>query len=162
MESKRTECVFFHVTPEVKAEIEKYDDDDKMKEEIIRQYIEKEKDWLNVSLEDFNKSELIYKCSLVKIKDSFKKANDEYSDSIGKLYKEAFIKNKQLREELEKPKEIINDLSEKVEGIKDALNDLPLLSIIEKFKSFISLIEQFNNLSDDDKSLIKALLLKDK
>lgn len=35
METKRTECVFFHCTPEIKAELERYDDDDKMKEEII-------------------------------------------------------------------------------------------------------------------------------
>lgn len=162
MESKRTECVFFHVTPEVKAEIEMYDDDDKMKEEIIRQYITREKDWLNESLEDFDKSELIYKCALVKIKDSFKKAQEEYADDISKLYDMAYVKNKQLREELEKPEKMINELKEKVDEINSVLGSLRISDTTQKLESFISLIERFNNLSSDDKLLIKALIIKDK
>lgn len=162
MESKRTECVFFHVTPEVKKEIEMYDDDDKMKEEIIRQYITNEKDWLNESLEEFDKSEIIYKCSLVKIKDSFKKAQEEYADDISKLYDMAYVKNKQLKEELEKPEKTINELNEKVNGIKDVLESLRIENTMQRLESFISLIERFNNLSSDNKSLIKSLLIKDK
>lgn len=160
MENKRTECVFFRVTPEVKAEIEMYDDDDKMKEEIIRQYITREKDWLNESLEDFDKSELIYKCALVKIKDSFKKAQEEYSSSIENLLQESSDKERKLREELEKPEKIINELKEKVNGIKDVLESLRIENTMQKLESFISLIERFNNLSSEDKSIIKLLIDK--
>ena len=160
MENKRTESVWINVTPEVKKEFDNCRNDKEMQEQIIREYITREKEWLNESLEEFDKSELIYKCSLVKIKDSFKKANEEYANSISELYDSAYIKNKQLREELEKPEKMINELKEKVDGIKNVLGDLRISDTMQKLESFISLIERFNNLSYEDKSLIKLLIDK--
>ena len=160
MENKRTESVWINVTPEVKKEFDNCRNDKEMQEQIIREYIIREKEWLNESLEEFDKSELIYKCSLVKIKDSFKKANEEYTNSISELYDSAYIKNKQLREELEKPEKMINELKEKVDGIKNVLGDLRISDTMQKLESFISLIERFNNLSSEDKSLIKLLIDK--
>lgn len=160
METKRTESVWINVTPDVKKEFDNCRNDQEMQEQIIREYITKEKEWLNESLEEFDKSELIYKCSLVKIKDSFKKAHDEYVNDISDLYVIASVKNKQLKEELEKPKKTINELNEKVNEIKTILRDLQISSIIQKMESFMSLIERFNNLSSDDKNIIKLLIEK--
>jgi len=160
MENKRTESIWIDVTPEVKKEFDNCRNDKEMQEQIIRDYITREKEWLNESLEEFDKSELIYKCSLVKIKDSFKKAQEEYSNSISELYDLAYLKNKQLKEELEKPEKTINDLKEKTDEIKNVLRDLQISSVIQKMESFISLIERFNNLSSEDKNLIKLLIDK--
>ena len=160
MENKRTESIWIDVTPEVKKEFDNCRNDKEMQEQIIRDYITREKEWLNESLEEFDKSELIYKCSLVKIKDSFKKAQEEYADDISKLYDLAYVKNKQLKEELEKPEKTINELNEKVNEIKTVLRDLQISSVIQKMESFMSLIERFNNLSSEDKSLIKLLIDK--
>ena len=160
MENKRTESIWIDVTPEVKKEFDNCRNDKEMQEQIIREYIAREKEWLNESLEEFDKSELIYKCSLVKIKDSFKKAKEEYTNSISELYDSAYVKNKQLREELEKPEKMINELKEKVDVIKNVLVDLRISDTMQKLESFISLIERFNNLSYEDKSLIKLLIDK--
>ena len=160
METKRTESVWINVTPDVKKEFDNCRNDQEMQEQIIREYITKEKEWLNESLEEFDKSELIYKCSLVKIKDSFKKAHDEYVNDISDLYVIASVKNKQLEEELKKPEGIINELNKKIERIENSLNGLSLNTNVRDLDSFISLIERFNNLSSDDKDFIKLLIEK--
>lgn len=160
MESKRTESVWLNVTPEVKKEFDNCKDDKEMQEQIIRRYIDGEKEWLNQSLEELEQSELIYKCSLVKIKNSFQKANEEYSNNIVELYDLAFSKNRQLKAELEKPEKEINELKGKIDVIKGVLENLQISSVMQKLESLISLIERFNNLTSEDKNIIKLLINK--
>ena len=100
MGTNRTECIFLHVSPEIKAKLENCATDEKMQEQIIREYIEREKNWMNDSLEQLEKEELIYKCSLIKIKDSFGKAQDAYADEIAKLIDVSLNKNNELRVEI--------------------------------------------------------------
>lgn len=160
MENERTEYVYFKVTPEVKVEMERYADDEKMKEQIIRQYIEKEKDWLNDSLKEFDESELIYRCGLVKIKDDFSKAQGEYLDAIVELYKEAESKTKDLKEKLSEPKNMLLEMQKELNSFKKELENLPTIYSLQNIKEIFSVIKTYNEMSKADKELLIKIINK--
>ena len=160
MESKRTEYVSLNVTPEVKKEIERYADDDKMKEEIIRQYIEREKNWMNDSLKDFDESELLYRCALVKIKDSFKKAQNEYSEAITELYTEAEKQTHDLKNKLSEPRDMLLQMQKELSCFEAEIKGLPSIYTLQSIKDLFSIIKTYNMMSETDKELLIKIINK--
>lgn len=158
MEEKRTECVYLYVTKEIKEKLEMYSDDEKMKEKIILEYIEREKDWMKESLKDLDENELLYRCDLVKIKDDFKKAHDEYVKEIESLYDEAYKQEHILKDKLSSPKQIISEMREELSSFKEELNKLPTYYSVQKIKETFQLIKEYQSMSKEDKELLIKII----
>lgn len=154
---KRTECVFFHCTPTVKKELEQYSDDDIMKEKIIKEYIEREKDFMEESLKDLDENELKYKCSLVKIKNDFKGAQESYGKEIESIYNTANESLSKLKENLKEPKEAIAKMTEEVKTFKSVLSNIPMY-YIQGISELLDVVERFNKMDEKNKNMVAKLM----
>lgn len=154
---KRTECVFLHCTPTVKKELEQYSDDEVMKEKIIKEYIEREKDFMEESLTDLDENELKYKYSLVKIKNDFKGAQESYGKEIESLYKTADDSLFKLKEKLIGPKEAITKMTEEIKKFKDILSNIPTYHI-QGISELLDIVERFNKMDEKSKNMVAKLM----
>ncbi len=154
---KRTECVFFHCTPTVKKELDQYTDDDVMKEKIIKEYIEREKDFMEESLKDLDENELKYKCSLVKIKNDFKGAQEAYAKEIDSIYNVAEESVHKLKESLKEPKEAIIKMTEDIRAFKDLLSKIPTYNI-NGISELLNVVERYSKMDEKSKNMVAKLI----
>ena len=154
---KRTECVFLHCTPSVKKELDQYTDDDVMKEKIIKEYIEREKDFMEESLKDLDENELRYKCSLVKIKNDFKGAQEAYSKEIDSIYNVAEESVRKLKESLKEPKEAIIKMTEEIRSFKDLLSKIPTYNI-NGISELLNVVERYSKMDEKSKNMVAKLI----
>ena len=154
---KRTECVFLHCTPSVKKELDQYADDDVMKEKIIKEYIEREKDFMEESLNDLDENELKYKCSLVKIKNDFKGAQEAYAKEIDSIYNVAEESVHKLKESLKEPKEAIIKMTEEIRAFKDLLSKIPTYNI-NGISELLNVVERYSKMDEKSKNMVAKLI----
>ena len=154
---KRTECVFLHCTPSVKKELDQYTDDDVMKEKIIKEYIEREKDFMEESLKDLYENELRYKCSLVKIKNDFKGSQEAYSKEIDSIYNVAEESVRKLKESLKEPKEAIIKMTEEIRSFKDLLSKIPTYNI-NGISELLNVVERYSKMDEKSKNMVAKLI----
>lgn len=163
MKEEKTECLFLHVTPSFKKEYESIQDDDKMKEFVIKQYFQREVGWMEEDLKEMDNSTIKYKAQLIKIKEAFGKANEDYSDEISKMYDCVSIANRKLSEELVKQKTEVDNLAKSVRSLNEQVNEI--CSSIDTYKmqrlnDMLNMAERFAKLSDDEKGFIKLVINK--
>ena len=154
---KRTECVFLHCTPSVKKELDQYTDDDVMKEKIIKEYIEREKNFIEESLNDLDENELKYKCSLVKIKNDFKGAQEAYAKEIDSIYNVAEESVHKLKESLKEPKEAIIKMTEEIRAFKDLLSKIPTYNI-NGISELLNVVERYSKMDEKSKNMVAKLI----
>ncbi len=154
---KRTECVFLYCTPSVKKELDQYTDDDVMKEKIIKEYIEREKDFMEESLKDLDENELKYKCSLVKIKNDFKGAQESYEKEIESIYSKANDSLFKLKENLKEPKEAIIKMTEEIRSFKDLLSKIPTYNI-NGISELLNVVERYSKMDEKSKNMVAKLI----
>ena len=158
MDEERTEYVSLMVDKNTKSKIDNCKNDNQMMEKIIIDYVEKEKSALADSLRDFSESELLYKYELVKLKNSYEKAQEEYCEAVSNLYDKVGLKNRLLKDELNKPLELIKSISNTIRGLKEAVDNIPNMYQLQNLKDLINTIKEFNKLSSSEQNLIKLML----
>jgi hypothetical protein len=156
METKeeRTESVFISVTPSVKKELESKTDNKKLQEEIIRNFLKSETDWLSGEIKEIDEATIKYQAKLIGIKDNFRKAQDLYVQEIEGVYDEA--------------KDVLNKLDNDAQGVLNkitkATNSLTFLCDeiskinTHKIQGLIDTLKQYEQMSSEQKELIGLIL----
>ena len=151
---ERTEWVSMRVTPSIKKEFERLGDDDKMKEFIIKNLFETEKNWLESEMKEMDDATLKQSVKLLTIKENFSKAQDSYVQEIEKISSEAdktFKKLDSVAESLNNKMKIANESLSRIYGNIKSIN----LYDIERL---IGLLDKYNSMSEKEKELMKILL----
>jgi hypothetical protein len=156
MDEKRKEYVSIWCTPEVKREFELAKDNPTLQETIIRRYLKSETDFLEQEIKEIDDYTVKYKARLIGIREAFSKAQGSYLneiEAINEVIQGAICKV----DAITKP---LNDSTKRVLQDVKTINETIASISSYKLESFISTIEKFNNLTKDEKELIKILMTK--
>ena len=151
---ERTEWVSMRVTPSIKKEFERLGDDDKMKEFIIKNLFETEKNWLESEMKEMDDATLKYSAKLITIKENFSKAQDSYVQEIEKISSEAdktFKKLDSVAESLNNKMKTANETLSRIYGNIKSIN-------LYDLERLIGLLDKYNSMSEKEKELMKILL----
>ncbi len=153
---ERTESVWVYVTPAVKAEFQMAQDNEKLREQIIRDYIRSETDWLKQEMGEIDEAVIKYRAKLLTIKDQFKEAQDSYVEQIESISSAA-------QESFKKFDCIAIDVNKKVVNTYDKIVDLSnKLSYIDadRLTRLMDALDRFDSMSAEQKELIKLIVNK--
>lgn len=153
---ERTESVWVYVTPAVKAEFQMVQDNDKLKEQIIRNHIRSETDWLKQEMAEIDEAVVKYRGKLLTIKDNFKQAQDSYVEQIEGIIsvaQESFKKFDTIATDVNRK---VTDTYGKIKELSDKLGyiDADRLTIL------MDALDRFNNMTHEQKELIKLIVNK--
>lgn len=154
MKEERNEIVSIWVTPTFKKELEAVKDNAKLRDSIIKNFFEREKSWLEEEIKDMDDSILRYRAKLLTIQDNLGEHHQSHVDVIEKIFDEA---SKQFKS-VEK---VIENLEGKAERLFNKLNQindkLPYL-YADKLEKLLDLTDRYNEMSTDEKQLIKMII----
>jgi len=151
---ERSEYCSIYVTPTVKKEFDAAKDNQALKEQIIKQFLAVEKDWLTSELKEIDEATVKYSAKLIGIKDAFRKNHDAYVNEIEEISKTAYDTFRKIDlisvntdKSIQYSKERLSDLMKQINSID-----------FHKIERMLDLVNKINSMSDHDLSLLKKLL----
>lgn len=153
---ERTESVWMYVTPAVKREFEMIQNNEKLREQIIRDHIKSETNWLKSEMDEIDESVIKYRGKLLTIKDKFNEAQDSYVEQIESISSTAY-------ESFKKFDSIAAEVSNKVVNTYDKIKQLSdKLGYIDadRLTRLMDALDRFENMSVEQKELIKLVVNK--
>ena len=151
---ERSEYVSIYVTKSVKTEFESAKDNQALKETIIKNYLQSERNWLEDELKQIDEATIKYSAKLIGIKEAFGKTQDAYVEEVEAIYKKA-------NETFKKLDSVSVNVSRNIESVKTQLSGvLTQINTIDfyKIEKLTSLVDKVNGMSDKELELLKKLL----
>lgn len=156
-DEKRSEIVSVWVTPEVKKELQKFESDDKTKQEIIRRFIKTETDWLEQEIREIDEARIKYEAKLIGIKDSYEKAQNEYVKLVNQIYDNTVKEQKKADQVFDKTEKLIDRVLHRAFELDKKMKSISYYSL----EKLIETVQKFQGLDKDSKELIKLMILKE-
>ena len=151
---ERSEYVGIYITPSIKREFELAKDNKSLQEDIIKRFLQSEREWLSDEIKQIDESTVKYSAKLIGIKENFEKAQNSYVEEIEKIWKVAectFSKvdtiSKNLQSELNASSNRIASLSKQVSAID-----------FHKLNQLMDTVTKFNNMASSELELLAKLL----
>lgn len=157
METKkqeRTEYVSIYVTPDLKKEFEAAKDNQALKESIIKNYLQSERNWLESELKEIDEATIKYSAKLIGIKEAFQKTQGAYIEEVEAIYKKA-------NDTYNKLDTVSNEVSKDIQYLKENLSGLiKQLNAIDfhKAERMLEVINKLNNMTNSEREMLKKLL----
>ena len=151
---ERSEYVSIYVTPTLKKEFDLAKDNQALRETILKQYLAREKDWLNDELKQIDESTVKYSAKLIGIKDAFSKCQDAYCEEIEAIDTKASSTLRKLDTVSESTRKSIEITKSYLVGM---LNQISAIDFY-KIEKLLELINKVNSMTDSEMELMKKLL----
>lgn len=161
--SERSEYISFWVTSEFKKEFDIAKDNPTIVESIVKRYLTSEVDFLQTEISNIDEATIKYKARLIGIKDNFEKAQDIYVAEIEKLYEVVHAADTKINKGLQESADKVASLTKSFDFIKKDIEKLDCFkidSVNQSLVRFMDTINKFNTLPENEKELIKSLLIK--
>lgn len=156
VEDNRSEYIGIYVTPEFKKHLDLVKDNTSLRDTLINQFFEGEKEWMEQEIKGIDEQTIKYRAKLLQIKDNFSQAQQSYVEEIDKIYESG---NKTLKD-LDKR---VSDIQQQISFAKEQLGGLSksIISIhTGGLEKLLDLVDRYNKMGDDEKTLIMALINK--
>lgn len=153
-ENERTEYIGLYVTPEVKKQIDSCNDNDSLKEKIVKDFFKNESDWLSSEMKEIDDITIKYKAKLIFIKEHFTEAQDSYVEEIEKIMTNTAKVIEKLDNINTTIKDKIDTTKRDFQQMADTINKLPIYQLEQLF----NLLDRYSNMSDKEKELMVLIL----
>jgi hypothetical protein len=150
----RTELVSLWMTPEAAREINAVKDNDKLKDQIIKTFIQREKDWLESEITEMDEYTVRYRAKLLTIRDSFEKAQGSYQDELEAIFKSASDTFSKIGGLVADVKATTDIAMSHVTKLRDNI----LYIDVDRLERLLTAVERYNSMRDDEKELIKLII----
>lgn len=127
--------------PESLAKKLKEVQDDKLIEDMILEYINETKTYLQTDIKNFEDEVLIYRGSMIKAKQAFKEAKDEQLNAMYALWEKS-------EKDIEQIRDLVGKAKKELEPLKKELDEIKILmSSIDKFgiQNLLEIIKELNS-----------------
>lgn len=149
------------VTKDFKRQIEFMADNERAKETLIKEYLEKEAEFIKAEIKGIDDIVLLYRSKLVDIRDGFGKAQEVYNEELDALSAKTWDslhefdkKFKVLADGIESIKDKGRDLYKIVDGYSKSINNINVGSL----ERLLDAVDRFNNMTDKEKELITLII----
>lgn len=160
---ERTEYVGIYTTPSMAKKIREANDNETLKDKIIKDFITNETDWLKDEVKNMDDITTIYRAKLITIKDNFSTAQDMYVSEIEKLMERSFEALKPIDEKFYSMKKEVESMKDGINYASDMILELSSkISYIDysRIEKLLILVDRFNKMDESEKELIRLLLNK--
>lgn len=158
---ERSMRITLDVTPWMYSELDAVKHNEDLRDKILKQFVEDEKNWLKDEIQSIDEITAIYRAKLLTIKDNFAKVQDVYVDEICKLKPKANEAFDQIENIFNQTANRINASERSIGNLMSkilALRDYALYIDTSKIEKLLDLAERFNKMDDTEKELIRLLL----
>jgi hypothetical protein len=158
---ERTEYITFHVTKEVKKDLELAKDNESLRDSIIKKFITSETSWLKEEMQGIDEATIKYRAKLLTIKDNFAESQDLYIEQIEDIYNNANNTFDKIGKRVDTVNKMIENATDKITSLNNRIKNVQLdyfnTSGLEKL---LDVVERFNSMGEKEKDLINTLLKK--
>lgn len=158
---ERTEYVGLYLTKEMAKQLKEAEDNDVLKDKILKQFVTNETEWLKDEVQQMDEITTIYRAKLLTIRDNFSKVQNIYIEEIESIMKNTreAIKpignlTKPIKDEIDGLKDEAEKLSKTISNLKESIKYVDF-SNVEKL---LNLIDRFNQMGESEKELIRLLI----
>lgn len=155
---ERSSYVSIWVTPTLARQFEAAKDNQTLKETIIKNFLESERNWLSNEIKETDEATIRYTASLIGIKEAFKLKNEKYVESLEEMFSETTTILNKLKDRVTSDTDLssakIQRVSLEVQKLKERVESIDFT----KFYSLVSLIDKLNSMSKEDIENLKIIL----
>lgn len=158
---ERSEYVGLYVTPTFAKELKLADDNDKLKQDVLKRFITNETDWLKEEMKSIDEITLTYSAKLITLRDNFEKVQSVYVEEIEKMCDMQFKAFKPVEDNFKKLQQEAKIITLQAEETYKEISRIDkAIGYIDysKLEKLLLLVEKYNTMSDKEKELIKMLL----
>lgn len=163
IKEKRTEYVGLYMTPTMAKQIKEADNNEQLKDKLLKQFVTNETDWLKEEIQGMDEITTRYRAKILTIKDNFSEAQNIYVEEIEKLLiksdeaiKPLSGKFSTLKKEVESVKSEVESVSKMIENLSSKIGYIDY-SRIEKL---LDAVDRFNKMPESEKELIRLMLAR--
>ena len=160
---ERSEYVGLYTTPSMAKKIRESNDNDVLKDKIIKDYITNETDWLKSEMQDMDDITTIYRAKLLTIKENFSKAQYIYIKEIEDLMSKSDEALKPINGKFLGIEKRIETMKNGISYASDMIRELSSkIGYIDysRIERLLDAIDRFNKMDESEKELIKLVLNK--
>ena len=160
---KRTEYVGLYLTPTMAKQLKEADDNETLKDKIIKDFVTNETNWLKDEVQNMDEITTIYRAKLLTIKDNFSKAQDIYVEEIEKLLNVSYESLSPLGDKFVSLQKDVEHVKANIESASKLIDDLSKkVGYIDysRLERLLDAVDRFNSMGEYEKELIKLILLK--
>jgi ParB-like chromosome segregation protein Spo0J len=156
MEAKeeRIEYIGIYVTPTLKKELELVKDNQTLRDSIIKNYLQTEKEWLEQELNDIDELTVKYRAKLIGTKEAFSKVQDVHCDEISKMYDKTTETFGKINTVVKNTQDKIKEVSHNLDSMFRSINSIDLSNA----ERLLELVEKLSKMSKKEKEILSKLL----
>lgn len=151
--NKRTESVFFYLTPEDKKKFDASKDNYDLQLSIINQYFESEKNWIKSEMQQIDDNLLQYRALMLKTREAVKEAHKEHYDKINDFWDDISKSIPSFRQKVENINKELKPIVSELQQIKTLINDTSTYSL----ERIMLLVDKFSSMTEKDKEFFMVL-----
>lgn len=162
---ERSEYVGLYMTPSMAKQIKEANNNEQLKEKLLRQFITNETDWLKDEINEMDDVTVRYRAKLLTIKDRFSEAQGIYVTEIESLLNKTDQalsplsgRFNSLKKEIESAKDDAVNLSKVVDELYSKASRIDS----SRIERLLDAIDRFNKMSDSEKELIRLIISTEK
>lgn len=160
----RSEYVGLYMTPTMAKQVKEADNNEQLKDKLIKQFITNEIGWLSDEINEMDDIVVRYRARLLTIKDRFTEAQDIYVSEIETLISKTEETIKPLSGKFNSLKSEIEQIKNSAEGVSKIVDSLSSkIGYIDysRIERLLDAVDRFNKMPDSEKELIRLIISKE-